>query len=368
MKKFFFYISIPFLLIIAYACIDVFPFENERPNALLGVEGYITTLPKAHSIRLSRADRFSPDFNGLNRPETLAKVLIKDNLGNVELLTETTAGVYLTREDFAAEVDKTYNLEIILNDGRRYISMPETVTPAPKVDSLSYQAVRTATENAMVDEVGVRIFAHFQDPPDERNFYFWNMMVSDFQLVAEPELNLNGPNHPTCPRCPNPLDCCRICYYSERPSPPNVNTAEDSDFNGLYQNMPIAYIRDNGLRFKGIYKAKIQHLSVSQEAHRHLTLIGQQVGLTGTVFDPPPANIRGNLINLDDPDDLPLGFFFAADEVPLETYIKPEQLEFTFRPQTLFPTDCKAYVVRLGVTRPIDPTIAPNDWNPNSLP
>jgi hypothetical protein len=365
MNKLSSYILILFSLLLIYACIDVFPFENERPEPILALEGYITTIPKVHRIRLSRADRFSPDFNGLNRPETLAKVLIKDNLGNVEVLTESTAGVYLTQENFAAEVGKTYNLEITLNDGRRFISRPETVAPAPLVDSLSYIAVRTASENSFVDEVGVRIFAHFQDPPDQQNYYFWNMLPSDFQLVAEPELNLNSPFHPTCPRCPNPLDCCRICYFSERPSPPNVNTAEDSDFNGLYQNIPIAYIRDNGLRFKGIYKAKIQHLSVSQNAYRHLTLIGQQVGLTGSVFDPPPANIRGNLINLDDPEDTPLGYFFASDEISLETYIHPERLEFVFRPQTLFPTDCRAYVVGIGIVRPNDPQIPPVDWNPN---
>ncbi|PRY86180.1 DUF4249 domain-containing protein [Mongoliibacter ruber] len=346
-------------------CIDPYHFESERPEWSLGMEGFITTLPKAHRIRLSRVDRFSPDFNGLNRPETLAKVLIKDDLGNVEVLTETTAGVYLTHEDFAAKIGRSYNLEILLNNGKRFISRPEIVVAAPIVDSLSYRSVKTATSNAMIDEVGVRIFAHFQDPPDERNFYFWNMQVSDFQMIAEPELNLNSPFHPTCPRCPNPLDCCRVCYYSERPSPPNVNTAEDSDFNGVYQNMPIAYIKDNGLRFKGIYKAKIQHLSVSQEAYRHLKLVGQQLSLTGTVFDPPPANIRGNLISLDEPDDQPLGFFFASDEIELETYIHPDRLEFLFRPQTLFPTDCRSYVVGIGITKPNDPTAIPADWKPN---
>lgn len=57
--------------------------------------------------------------------------------------------------------------------------------------------------------------------------------------------------------------------------------------------------------------------------------------------------------------------FFAFDEITLETYIQPDRLEFVFRPRTLFPTDCRAYVVGIGIARPNDPEIPPADWNPN---
>jgi hypothetical protein len=344
------------LLILGFSCIDKYAFESAEPEGLLNVEGYLTTLPKQHVIRLSRADKFGPEFIGLNRPISTATVLIKDDVGNVEQLEHTESGLYLSRPDFAAEIGRKYNLEIELIDGSRYISSPEEVFEVPRLDSVTYNAIRIPSTDRLNDEIGVEIVGHFQDPENRQNYYFWNLLVSDFQFIAEPENNHNGPNHPTCPRCPNPLDCCRVCYRKEIPKPVNIITIDDTDFNGNYQRRRIAYIRDNGLRFKGIYRLDMQHLSVSQEAHRYLKLIGQQLNLTGSVFDPPPANIRGNFFNLDKIEEQVLGYFFVSDEVPIRVYIDRENLEHVVRPVTGFPTDCRA-----GRGASINP---PLDWNP----
>ena len=91
---------------LSFSCIDKFPFTSDLPPKILNIEGYLTTMPKAHQIRLSRADRFGPEFNGLNRPEQLATVMIKDNLGNVESLDEVSPGIYRTSDDFAAQVGR----------------------------------------------------------------------------------------------------------------------------------------------------------------------------------------------------------------------------------------------------------------------
>jgi hypothetical protein len=81
----------------------------------------------------------------------------------------------------------------------------------------------------------------------------------------------------------------------------------------------------------------------------------QQISLTGSVFDPPPANIRGNMISLDDNEETVLGYFFASDEQPLRTYIKREKLEFILSPTTKIPDDCRASAT-------LSP---PEDWNPD---
>lgn len=346
------------ILVLLTTCIDKFPFTSELPPKILSIEGYLTTLPKAHQIRLSRADRFGPEFNGLNRPEPLAKVLIKDDLGNVEMLSEVSPGIYVTSEDFAAKVGRSYNLELNLFDGRRYISRPEKVVPVPELDSVTVQSVSVPTIDRMNDEIGVEVLAHFQDPVEEKNHYFWNILPSDFQIISEPELNHNGPDHPTCPRCPNPLDCCKVCYSKEVPRPLNIFVADDEEFNGIYQKRVVAYLRDNGIRFKGIFRLDMQHMSISQDAYRHLRLIDQQLRLNGSVFDLPPANIRGNMLNLEDQEEQVLGFFFVADERPIRIYIDESKLDFVLSPKTSIPTTCLAFRGS-GMT-----TIPPADWNP----
>ena len=353
------------------SCIDKYNVPTEEPDFILNVEGYITTQQRSHQIRLSRAAKYGPDFLGPSRPVNLATVLIKDNEGNGVLLPNTENGVYITPIDFVAKIGNSYNLEITLQNGSRYISTPEHLYPVPKMDSVTYQAVRTASEDRLNDEIGVQVIGHFQDPPEERNYYYWKKLESDFVIIAEPELYTLPPTHPTNPRGPAPKDCCVRCFHKEIPAPPSIMTSSDEFFNGNYQRRMIAYIIDDGTRFKDTYRLDLQHLSVSAEAHRFLTLIDQQLRLTGSIFDLPPANIRGNLISLDNPEEQVLGYFFVSDAQFIRTYIKKENLEFFLTPQSTIPDDCRDYLdiggrnSSIGFTPPrlsVDP---PADWNPD---
>lgn len=348
------------------SCIDKFNFTSEEPQRILNVEGFITTIPKAHQIRLSRVEKFGPEFIGLGRPINLANVLIKDDLARVENLVETGSGYYSTSPDFAAVVGRSYNLEIQLLDGRRYVSLREKVAPVPEVDSVTYHSVRTVTTDRLNDEIGVQVMAHFQDPPEQENYYFWNLLESDFVLVTEPELYHLPPDHRTCPKCPAPKPCCSRCFHKNIPKPTNIITLSDTEFNGIYQRRGIAYVIDDGLRFKETYRLDIQHLSVSAETHRFLKLIDQQLSLTGSVFDPPPANIRGNMISLNDRDEQVLGHFFVSDERFLRIYIQRDQLEFRLSPQTTVPSDCRNYLQQFNFPMPFLSVDPPADWNPGN--
>lgn len=361
MKKFFW-----ILIFSAFSCIDPYGFNAELEERALAIEGYITTIPGYQEIRLRRADVFGPDFIGINKPEGLAKVLVRDDLGRVIKFEEQTQrGSYLSEEIFAAEVGRSYNLEIITQDKKRYISRAELVKAVPKLDSVTYRAVRTPGTDRLNDEYGVEVLGHFQDPKDEDNYYFWRTMESSFVLLTEPDLeNLSGgpAGLPPCPPC-----CEKVCYHKDNPTPGNIFTVDDTDFDGLYQRRVIAFLEDDGLRFKDTYRLEMQHMSVTQETQRYLQLIDQQLRLTGSVFDPPPANIRGNMISLDDPDELVLGQFFAVDLEHVQVYIQKNKLEFFRRPQTIVPRCCIHFLfqdVRTGYVAPLVPTTPPADWNP----
>ncbi|MBW3468901.1 DUF4249 domain-containing protein [Arthrospiribacter ruber] len=363
MKRFFF----PFvLLVLLSTCIDPYGFNAELGEQALAVEGYITTIPGHQEIRLRRAEVFGPDYIGINRPEGLATVLIKDDLGRVTRLVEQEQrGLYLTEEIFAAETGRSYNLEIITQNKKRYISKAELVREVPKLDSVTYRAVRIPSTDLLNDDYGVQVLGHFQDPKGQDNYYFWRTMESDFVLIAEPDLENIGGGPAGLPPCP---PCCeKICYHKDLPKPGNIFTVDDTEFDGLYQSRVIAFVEDNGLRFKDTYRLELQHMSVTQETQRYLQLIDQQLRLTGSVFDPPPANIRGNMISLDDPDELVLGQFFAVDIEQVQVYIQKSKLEFFRRPQTIVPRCCIHFLYqdpRTGYVAPLVPTTPPSDWNP----
>lgn len=343
------------LLLFPLGCIDPYKVEVPEGERLLTIEGYITTDPGPHVIRLTRTDTYGSVFEGLIRPVGQARVGVRDSEGLVTFLTELTQGVYQTPAGFSAKVGLSYSLQIDLQDGKSYSSLPERVSPVPKIDSVSYRSIQIATDNRLMDRYGVQLFSHFKDPGDQNNFYYWRNGPATYLLVANPELYTLPDTHPTNPRGAAPKDCCAICFQNDNPRVQSFAIASDEDFNGLDTKIPVNFIEDDGLRFKDTYRAEIQQMSVTPGAHRFLKLIEQQLGITGSVFDQPPANIRGNIINLDNPDEVVLGYFIAAAVDTKQIYIKKNNLEFLNTP-SIIPDDCRT--IEGALTQP------PSGWNP----
>jgi hypothetical protein len=345
-----------FLLLFTLSCIDPYTVEVPEGEQLLTVDGFITNEPGPHLIRLTRSDTYGSVFQGLIRPVTEAKVALRDSEGNVTFLTEEVErGSYFTPVGFQVQAGRSYILQIELQNGKSYTSLPEIANSVPQIDSLSYEAVRFATDDRLNDRVGAQIYAHFRDPSDQTNFYYWRLGQTDYVLVANPEMYTLPPTHPTNPRGSAPKDCCAICYRNEASRLPRFAIAADENFNGLPQQVPVAFIEDDGLRFKQTYRAEILQMAVSREAHRFLRLVQQQINLTGSVFDQPPANIRGNMIGLSDPDEVVLGYFIVASVDRIPIYIKKSGMSEAVTPKVI-PDDCLTVP---GAT--LDP---PPYWNP----
>jgi surface polysaccharide O-acyltransferase-like enzyme len=73
--------------------------------------------------------------------------------------------------------------------------------------------------------------------------------------------------------------------------------------------------------------AVIHQLSISDEAHAFFSLLDKQISIDGDIFDPPPAFIRGNMINLDNQEENVIGYFFASDAAIDTIFIKRDELD-----------------------------------------
>ncbi len=338
-----------FLMLVVTGCIDPYNLGVEEGEQLLIVDGFITTEPKTHLIRLARSDTYGNVFEGIVRPFARAEVHIRDNEGNITFLSEIQDGIYATPSDFAAAIGKSYSINIQLFDGRKYISFPEEVRPVTPIDSLTIRTIPIPSENPLLPRSGIEIISHFKDPEDEKNFYQWLPgAVSVYVLIANPEL------HTTMGQ-PTPKECCPRCFRTERITRPSIQLADDVNFNGNQTRLPVLFIEDNGLRFRETYRAEISQLSLSEKAYRFLLLAKQQIETEGTIFDPLPANIRSNFVNIDNPEETILGYFYASDVSKQVIYIKSTDLEFKQNVR-IVPDDCR--VVEFSNINP------PDDWNP----
>ncbi|RIW16474.1 DUF4249 domain-containing protein [Algoriphagus lacus] len=345
------------LLLFPMACIDPYEVDVPEGQQLLTVEGLIHTGPGPHAISLTRSDTYGSAFEGLIRPVSGATVVVRDNEGRITFLEEgaQARGTYFTPAGFRAEIGKSYTLQIQTVEGKVYTSLPERVESVPEIENVAINTITIPVEGQEIPRSGVQLVAEINDPADQNNFYFWRNSPATYIFETRPDLFTIRPSDSNPNRTPAPKACCATCYRTEISRNQSIFIAQDDNFNGLSTRIPAAFIEDDGFRFVNKYRVDLKQYSVSKEAYRFLRLVKQQAEISGSIFDPPPATIRGNMISLDNPDEVVLGYFMAAGESSKRVYI--DKSDLTFRQnRAIVPDDCR---VIPGTTVDV-----PADWNP----
>jgi hypothetical protein len=130
-------------------------------------------------------------------------------------------------------------------------------------------------------------------------------------------------------------------------------------FNGLSTLIPIHKIKDDGRRFGERYRLEMKQYSIPEDAYKFLQLVKQQLQISGSVFDPLPATIRGNMESQTDENEIVLGYFLALDEKSKVVYVNRSDLPLELRqPRALIPNDCRTFCESVV---PID-IYPPDDW------
>lgn len=360
-----------------HSCVDPFSISTPENPPTITVDGLLSTGAGPHSVRITRTDKYGSVFEGAITTVNDANVAIRDNDGNVTFLQEFVqdsatfwfsgmgtfvtregivfpqnswvtyfvgrkTGIYQTPPNFRAEVGKTYTLQILLLNGESYSSEPQKVLPVAPLEDVSILTYTSPSASPLVLNSGATIQAEFSDPGDEANFYFWRMANPVYSYITD----LNGDN------------CCDVCFrYDDVAITNTFALADDTGFNGITTSVPTVSIGDDGFRFKDRLRVDFSQYSTNAAGHRYLRLIKQQLDLKGSVFDPLPANIRGNIFNVNDPTTQVLGFFFVSDASTRTVYIRNSDLSFKQTPGIAL-GDCreiKGFSQRLN-------TIPPSNW------
>ncbi len=304
MKRILFFV----ILFSLVGCIDELNIKTERVLRVLVVEGNITTEPGPHYIRLSKSAKYGSIFEDFSKKLNGALVRIRDEKGNQVILDEVDSGVYATPPSFSAKVGSEYTL-IVESNNEQYISTPEKVMPVAPIQSLRIESKKLASTSDVVFDIGVEVYAEFEDPGDEQNFYYFKNSGT-YVVETNPELfEIVTPNG----NVPAPKDCCARCWVNEEGGDPQIRIASDNLFDGNTTSQLAGFIKDDGKRYTDKYLVRVQQNSLTKEAFRFFQVLESQLSISGDLFDPPPATLRGNVINVIDPKSPVIGYFYASD-------------------------------------------------------
>lgn len=153
------------------ACQDEIDIDLNSSSPQLVVEAIVTNLPEAHTVKLSRTVNFS-DANTFPAVSN-ALVIISDNAGLVDTLTETTPGLYVS-EVWQGQPGYTYTLTIT-EGGKNYTST-STMPALVPLDSIGF--VKNEFNFGGGNEPAYFSVPKYTDPATEGNRYRFKLRVN----------------------------------------------------------------------------------------------------------------------------------------------------------------------------------------------
>jgi hypothetical protein len=256
---------------VASSCED--PIDIDIPDGpeRLVVEGWITDQPGPYQIRLS----FTNNFNDpAPNPKVLnARVRVDDSEGRSHDFTEVSNGVYGSDIDWKGEVGFEYTCTVLLEDGTTIVSTAELLGAPPDLDSLFYKEVFPANIIDGIIQEEFFLGSIIQDPADVDNYYRWRISQNGNRLN----------------------DVQSIIIFSDR------------FVNGNEFQLEVPQIL-----FGRLDTVVVQQEAISEDAFEYFSLLVAQATTLGQSSGTAPAILRGNLNNVDNPDDIILGFFGTA--------------------------------------------------------
>ncbi len=310
------------------SCIDQIDIGlGEEP--VLIIEGSLTDQPGPHVVNLDFSTGFNKNalFEKTRSEVQGAQVDIVDNQGGRTNLIDQKNGKYQTSQNFKGKSGVAYHVEVVLSNGKRYQSLPETLLPATEIIQGSFEKrdleVVTETSTGFVKSIFFKL--DIQDNPEQNDYYRWRYRGT-YQVFA-PLGNLPDTCIIACPRGPcweTIADCWATDFDFQF-----LKVDSDTRFNGeLLKEFEIYSIQVDR-RFNIGYSALIEQHAISERSHNYWQAVKNQIGNNGTIFETPNFRINGNIRAVEDPDEFVLGYFNVSSVSSVRVFVDRDDVGST---------------------------------------
>ncbi len=265
------------------ACLEQIDFAPGEVRPVLVVDGVIFAGIGPHTIQLSTTDRL-----GLKTfPQvTDATVTLINDRGLEFSYNHVGEGNYrIQAGSLNAKTGEVYFIEIQY-EGQIYRSMEQQIPEPQSIDNLSFD----------IEEDNFILEAHNTTPDNGAIYLKWNVenVYSITELICNPFIS--------------PLRC----YIKDEFHMPSIPLLDGSRLQkGTTFKHKIASKRID-FTFGNPQSFYVIQQSMSPEAFEYWSRIDLVSNQLGTLFDPQPSSVRGNIYNINDPTDIVLGYFAAV--------------------------------------------------------
>jgi hypothetical protein len=281
-------------------CIEPYnPPEVEQAESLLVVDGYVDLGLGSATISLTRTKNLSE--SNILVHQSNAQVSIEIEGGPTIPLQEIEQGVYSTDNIFLSETDNC-KLHIRVN-GKEYESELVSIKPTPEIDSVTY----------VQDASGIQIDVTTHDPANNTWFYQWQYVeTARYNSKFQSLYYWRGPDDIAFRTQDNDLFVC----WKTIPSTSILIATSSSLTSDLIYKFPLVFLPADSWKLEYRYSILIRQFAIDEKTYNYWQQIKKNTETIGSLFDPQPSQVTGNIRCLSDPSESVLGYFSvrAVDE------------------------------------------------------
>ena len=318
------YILFTIIILTGFACKERFePNINSTNQQYLVVEG-VLNVGGPTSISLTRTSPLNTTgFTGI----TNAQVIVEGRDNTTRQLTHAGNGSYVS-PNLNLILATEYRLRIRTVNGKEYLSDYVIARQTPPIDSIGWKR----------NNQGVRVYVNTDDPSGNTRYYRW-----DFDETWE----------------------IRAYYYSRQIYIRPTNTvrdrtpAEDVHFGWKYNisknivigssahltqdimfEAPVTFINKGDEKLSVRYSILLRQYAMDKAGYEFYDLMKKNTETLGTIFDPQPSELFGNIKCITDPNEPVIGYVSASTISEKRVFISNTDL-----PGWGFLENCKMSVV-----------------------
>ena len=341
-------------------CIEPYFPDIDDTQFSIVIDGTLTDKEGYHYIHVSR----SVSIDSLeNTPIQNCNVEISDNSGNTIQFYESEPGLYeqWIDQEFL-ETGRKYKLRVTAGSSV-YESKYETMLPCSPVDNIYYEIERKETADPENPLYGIQFYTDLNPRSGDARNYRWELEETwEYHSEYPIKIYWNGKEMVYLPVS---SDTLFFCWDSGSVYEIYTGTIKNIITNSL-SGIPLNYVSNETSRLKVKYSLLIKQYSLSDTAYDYWSQLQKLSQETGGLYEPQPPQIRGNIFNINDDNEIVLGNFNVSGLSEKRIFVAEK---FNFFPVCY---NCEPYYPESGVilgSRPAYFLLMPNDirlWRANN--
>lgn len=278
-------------------CVSPYNYEPEEVGSFLVVSGGINQLDAVNRIRLTWSTPYQTYSNA--RAIEGAQIVLVNSKNESEPFYYEEEGWYAHYgAQVPIQVGESYHIEIE-NLGKRYRTDIQTVPEPILADSISYHVGFNEFVNKNGSVITNEIIEVFINTPinvgGEISYLRWK--TDESWSLAE--------------RSCHPLATPKVCYVNDPISIDQIFIYSTENISGDYlpQKLVGDKINPKRIEFLSKHYFNVSQLTLNKKTYEYWEKVVQLANPDGDIFDLPPAPLPGNVYNVDNKNEIVLGYF-----------------------------------------------------------